>query len=88
VHMAARRMQSPDRDREVLLDTLLNSLVAERYVRGPLLLTIVDELSAKASLAAAAAGRMLLEAIESGEMIEAEFSRQVEALRRLVHRDA
>lgn len=75
-------------DREMLLDTLLNSLVAERYVRGALLQTIADELTSTARIAAARTARLMMDAMESGEMLETEFSHQVEALRQLVHQDA
>lgn len=72
--------------REALVETLLNSLEAERYVRGPLLLTVVDELSASEGLEIAAeAARAILEAFRGGELgAESEFALRIRALRQLV----
>ncbi len=71
---------------ETIVETLINTLEAERYVRGPLLLTIVDELScAKCFAPAAQAARAILESLESGQLAESEFASRVEALRQLVH---
>jgi hypothetical protein len=69
--------------REVIVETLLNSLEAERYVRGPLLLTVIDELSGEARFGPAAefAGVMLarLELVGGND-----FVAQVAELRALV----
>ncbi len=71
--------------RETTVETLLNTLEAERYVRGPLLLTIVDELSGREGLEGAAdAARRILEGLESGELGEADFVTRIAALRQLV----
>jgi len=71
--------------RETLVETLLNTLEAERYVRGPLLLTIVDELSLSDGLAIAAdAARAILEAFHGGQVSESEFVTRIGALRQLV----
>ena len=71
--------------RETILDTLLNTLEAERYVRGPLLRTIVDELSTCDGLEMAAeAARSIVERLESGALVEAEFAARIAALRQLV----
>ena len=75
--------------REVLVDTLLNSLEAERYVRGPLLLTLIDELGASDALRPAAdVARDVLARVESKTLNEADFLRHVDAIRGLVHRRA
>jgi len=51
-------------ERASIVETLLNTLEAERYVRGPLLATIVDELSADAGLEIAAeAARAILQGL-------------------------
>lgn len=69
-----------------LVETLLNTLEAERYVRGPLLATIADELGACIGLDVAAdEARAILERLESGELGEAEFVARVTELRHLVH---
>lgn len=72
--------------RETLVETLLNSLEVERYVRGPLLLTAVDELSASDGLEIAAdAARAILEALYAGELdAQSEFAARIRALRQLV----
>lgn len=71
---------------ETIVETLLNSLEAERYVRGPLLHNIVDELSCSPCFApAASAARAMLEMLETGRLIESEFAVRVDALRQLVH---
>jgi hypothetical protein len=68
-----------------IVETLLNTLEAERYVRGPLLATIVDELSADAGLEIAAeAARAILQGLQSGTLRESEFGARVSALRDLV----
>jgi hypothetical protein len=71
--------------RASIVETLLNTLEAERYVRGPLLATIVDELSADAGLEVAAeAARAILQGLQSGALRESEFGARVSALRDLV----
>ena len=68
-----------------LVETLLNTLEAERYTRAPLLLTIVDELSADDCLEPAAEeARAIVERLHAGAMLESEFKARVGALRRLV----
>ncbi len=76
-------MLSPQR--ETLVETLLNTLKAERYVRGPLLLTIVDELCAGEGLEVAAdAALEILQGLESGSLSELDFEPRIDALRQLV----
>jgi hypothetical protein len=71
--------------RQVIAETLLNTLEAERYVRGPLLLAIVDELSTSATLETAAKeARAILEALEAGRLEPSDFVPRVRALRQLV----
>lgn len=71
--------------RHVLVDTLLEALEAERYVRVPLLLTVIDELSAEPPLAHAASDAVrLLGALERDELAASDFAREVGALRRVV----
>jgi hypothetical protein len=71
--------------RQVIAETLLNTLEAERYVRGPLLLAIVDELSSSASLERAAEeARAILAAFEAGQLAPSEFVPRIRALRQLV----
>ena len=71
--------------RDTLVERLLNTLEAERYMRGPLLLTIVDELCVSEAFAGAAEdARAILEGLESGMLVESEFASRVGALRRLV----
>jgi len=84
VHVRARAMiQSIER--ATIVETLLNTLEAERYVRGPLLATIVDELAADAGLEiAAGAARAILQGLRSGGLPESEFRARVGALRDLV----
>lgn len=71
--------------REALVETLLNTLEAERYVRGPLLATIVDELSAAPGLGVAAdAARGMLHALQRGHLADSDFAARLHALRRLI----
>lgn len=71
--------------RGTIVEMLLNSLEAERYVRGPLLLNVVDELSASESFAPAAdLARDLLVAIESGPVSDAIFHTKLGELRECV----
>jgi hypothetical protein len=81
----ARRHMIQSMQREAIVETLLNTLEAERYVRGPLLLTLVDELSASVGLQIAAhAACATLDGLVSGRLREAEFVAQIRALRELV----
>lgn len=76
-------MQSFPRD--VLLDTLLDALAAERHVRAPLLLTILDELGAgEKDAAAVTAAQGLLQALRAAPLGEHEFARRVGELRALL----
>ncbi len=68
-----------------IIGTLLNSLEAERYMREPLLLTVVDELSADAELSLAAdAARSILSRLQTGKLDPVEFAARITALRELV----
>lgn len=68
--------------RALLVETLLDALEAERHVRAPLLLTVIDELSACEPLAAAAPmAEQLLVALEKTAVADIEFVRHVRALR-------
>ncbi len=76
-------MQNPERD--TLVDTLLEALETERYVRAPLLLTVIDELSALPPFASAAGpAEELRAALEARAIDDAEYVRRVRALRGLV----
>ena len=71
--------------RGTIVEMLLNSLEAERYVRGPLLLNIVDELSESETFAPAAdMAKDLLATMEAGRLDEREFRRGLDALRSCV----
>lgn len=71
--------------RGTIVEMLLNSLEAERYVRGPLLLNIVDELSGSDTFAPAAEmARSLLATMEAGRLSDSEFRIQLEELRSCV----
>jgi hypothetical protein len=73
--------------RETIVEMLLNSLEAERYVRVPLLLNIVDELSNSERLSPASQiARDLLASLEKGSVAEAEFRHGIQALRSCVQR--
>lgn len=70
--------------REKLLDTLLNTLEAERYVRGPLLLEVLDALdAAERPSPAAALARRMLHGVETGRLHDAEFVIELAELRHL-----
>jgi hypothetical protein len=82
------RIMTHSIQRETIVETLLNTLEAERYVRGALLATIIDELSKDEELAMAAeAARSILAALRAGQL-ESEppsaFAIRVGALRQLV----
>ena len=71
--------------REAIVDTLLNTLEVERYVRAPLLLELVDELSGMSGLEPAAdAARGILHDLQQGKTIERDFAARVDALRQLI----
>lgn len=71
--------------RDAIVETLLNTLEVERYVRGPLLNTIVDELAARQGLEPAAeAARALVDGLRAGALAESDFAARVAALRQLV----
>ena len=71
--------------REAIVETLLNSLEAERYVRGPLLLNVIDELGAAECFAPAAdIARAMLASLEAGGVSDEEFGREVARLRETV----
>jgi hypothetical protein len=68
-----------------IVEMLLNSLEAERYVRGPLLCNVVDELSANASYAPAAdLARALLEELERSPVPDVVFRAKLGELRECV----
>ena len=75
--------------RETIVEMLLNSLEAERYVRAPLLLEVVDELSGteRFKIACDLAKRML-GTLEAGVMTDSEFKRGLDELRVCVRRSA
>lgn len=78
-------MMSPSIHGERIVETLLNALEVERYVRGPLLATVVAELSAARGLGVAAdMARTTLERLDSGTLEELEFRARICALRQLV----
>ncbi len=71
--------------RESIVETLLNSLEAERYVRGPLLRSVIDELSSMDRCTPAAEfARRVLESYEGGRVDDQDFVAHVKALRGLV----
>ena len=72
--------------RRAIVETLLNTLEAERYTRGPLLATLADELSAggEGLALAADAARSLLERWQAGQLADAELTASIRALRPLV----
>lgn len=68
-----------------IVEMLLNSLEAERYVRGPLLCNVVDELSVHESYAPAVdLARALLADIEQGPIADAVFHSRLRELRECV----
>ncbi len=70
---------------ETIVGTLLNTLEAERYARGPVLLAIVDELCASGGLEVAAdAALAILEDLERGKLSELDFAPRVRLLRQRV----
>jgi hypothetical protein len=74
-------------ERETIVEMLLNSLEVERYVRGPLLQNVLDELSVDPRLSAAAdLARSLLDRVDDVE--PAEWSRTIRELRLMVRESA
>lgn len=68
-----------------IVEMLLNTLEAERYVRGPLLCNIVDELSTSESYEPAAdLARALLAEIGRGPVADAVFHAKLGELRECV----
>jgi hypothetical protein len=73
-------------ERDTLIDTLLESLETERYLRLPLLLTVIDELSAIEVLASAVAPAETLRlALERRAIDDVQFARSVRELRFFVN---
>lgn len=68
----------------VMIETLLNTLEAERYVRGPLLLTIADELKAAGLVPAAHVAEVLLTRVQQRRISDPEFASEVATLRLVV----
>jgi hypothetical protein len=70
---------------ESIVETLLNSLEAERYLRGPLLLNVIDELASIDTFSRAAEfARRMFEAYEGGTIEDGDFIARVQELRGLV----
>lgn len=68
--------------RDAIVEMLFNNLEAERYVRGPLLLNIIDELSASESWRPAVEmARRLMRRLEAGPISEADFRARLGELR-------
>lgn len=67
-----------------MIETLLNTLEAERYVRGPLLLTIADELKAAGLVPAAHVAEDLLTRVQQRRISDPEFASEVATLRLVV----
>ena len=65
-----------------IVETLLNTLEVERYVRGPLLLNIIDELSASESWRPAVEmARRLVKRLEAGPISDTDFRERLGELR-------
>lgn len=67
-----------------MVDTLIEALETERHARGPLLLTVLDELARLRLEAAVKYAGRLLDGLGEGTLGDAEFSRSVSELRSLV----
>ena len=67
-----------------MIETLLNSLEAERYVHGPLLLTVADELKSAGLTPAAHVAEALLLRVEQRRISDVEFADEVRTLRVIV----
>lgn len=67
-----------------MIETLLNTLEAERYYRGALLLTIADALRIEGLDPAAHVVEALLERVEAHRITEPEFADEVRMLRVVV----
>jgi hypothetical protein len=71
--------------RQTLLETLINTLEAERYLRKPILVEVLDELDAAGDLVPAANhARKMLAGLQSGASSPAEFDGMLTELRSLV----
>ena len=69
--------------RDTHVETLLNSLQAERYMRAALLMTIVDELDGDAALGVAAeAARAMLNDVAT--LSASDLEKRIDVLRHLV----
>jgi hypothetical protein len=72
-----------------MVETLLNALETERYVRRPLLLEIIGELSTSQQFEPArGSARRLLERLETGDVTQAELGRAIAELRQLAREAA
>jgi len=67
-----------------MIETLLNTLEAERYFRGALLLTIADALRIEGLDAAAHVAEALLERVAAHRISEPEFADELRTLRIVV----
>lgn len=67
-----------------MIETLLNTLEAERYFRGALLLTIADALRIEGLDPAAHVAEALLERVAEQRISEPEFTDEVRTLRIVV----
>jgi len=69
-------------DRSTLVEMLLNSLAAERYIRRPLLVEIIGELSTSSRFhPARRSARALLERLDRGDLSDAELSLAIQDVR-------
>jgi hypothetical protein len=69
-----------------MIPMLLNTLEAERHLRGPLLLELVSELLAVDELApAASVARSVLHGLHSGRVGDHDFAARIADLRAQVH---
>ena len=71
--------------RETIALGLLNTLETERYVRGPLLVEVIDTIASDARFAPALqTAHDLLDRLEHGRIGDADFVRGISELRSLV----
>jgi hypothetical protein len=71
--------------RDTIVEVLLNTLEAERYVKKPLLATIVDELATSPRMAPALGlASAILERLEGGSIRDEELASCISELRDLV----
>ena len=72
-------------ERDAIIEPLLNSLEVERHMRGPLLVSVLAELSKFMELSPAfALASSMLRSFEEGALDDIAFRRQLDALRALV----